>query len=73
MTTRHAPIREYQQRFFPYSPISYPYSEAEIQTHKHIVIEYNLHDPLSQPCNIVINSFVYFLVDNPTAFSFDNG
>ena len=27
----------------------------------------------TRPCNIVINSFVHFLMDNPSAFSFDNG
>jgi len=32
MTTSHASIREYQQRFFPHLPISCPCGEAKIQT-----------------------------------------
>jgi len=32
MTTGHAPIGEYRQRFLPYLPISCPCSEAEVQT-----------------------------------------
>jgi len=73
MTTRHASIREYRQRFFPHLPTSCPCGKAEIQTHEHIVMEYDRHNPSTQPCNIIINSFVHFLVDNPGAFSFDNG
>jgi len=73
MTTGHAPIREYRQRFFPYLPTSCPCSEAEVQTQEHIVMECDLDDPFIQPCNIIINSLVHFLVDNPGAFSFDNG
>ena len=45
MTTGHAPIREYRQRFFPHLPTSCPCDEAKVQTHKHIVIECNRHDP----------------------------
>jgi len=73
MTTSHAPIREYQQRFFSHLPISCSCGEAEIQTQEHIVIECDIYDPSTCPCNIIINSFVHFLVDNPSAFSFDNG
>ena len=32
MTTGHAPIGEYRQRFLPHLPISCPCSEAEVQT-----------------------------------------
>ena len=39
MTTSHAPIGEYHQRFFPHSPISCPCSKAKIQTHEHIIME----------------------------------
>ena len=67
------PHWEYCQRFFPQLPTSCPCSKAEVQTHEHIVMECNTHDPSSWPCNIIINSFVHFLVNNPTAFSFDNG
>jgi len=72
MTTGHAPIEEYRQRFFPHLLTSCPCGEAEVQTCEHIVMECNLHDPSTQPCNIIINSFVHFLADNPGAFSFDN-
>ena len=71
MTTSHAPIGEYRQRFFSHLPTSCPCGEAEVQSCEHIVMECDLHDPFTRPCNI-INSFVHFLVDNPGAFSFDN-
>jgi len=72
MTTGHAPIGEYRQRFFPHLPISYLCGKAEVQTQEHIIMECDTHDPSTRPCNIIINSFVHFLVDNPSAFSFDN-
>jgi len=73
MTTGHAPIGEYRQRFFPHLPSSCPCGNAEVQTREHIVMECERHDPSTRPCNIIINSFVHFLADNPEAFSFDNG
>jgi len=73
MTTGHVPIGEYRQRFLSYLPISYPCREAEVQTQEHIIMECETHDPSIRPFNIIINSFVHFLVDNPNAFSFDNG
>jgi len=73
MTTGHTPIGEYQQRFFPHLSTSCPCSEADIQTREHIVMECDIHDPSTRPCNIIINSFIHFLVDNPSAFSFNNG
>jgi len=45
MTTEHAPIREYRQRFFPHLPTSCPCGEAEVQTHGYIIIECNRHNP----------------------------
>ena len=45
----------------------------EVQTCKHIVMQCDLHKQSTRPCNIIINSFVHFLADNPSAFSFDNG
>jgi len=73
MTTGHAPIGEYRQRFLPYLPISCPCGKAEVQTQEHIVMECDTYDPSTRLCNIIINSFVHFLADNPSAFSFDNG
>jgi len=73
MTTGHAPIGEYRQRFFPHLPTNCSCGEAEVQTREHIVMKCDIYDPSTRPCNIVINSFVHFLVDNPGAFSFDNG
>ena len=73
MTTGHVPISKYQQCFFPNSLISCPCGQAAVQTCEHIIMQYDLHDLSSRPCNIIINSFVHFLVDNPTAFSFNNG
>ena len=71
MTTGHAPIGEYRQRFFSHLPTSCPCGKAKVQTQEHIM-EYNRHDPSTRPYNIIINSFVHFLADNPEAFSFDN-
>ena len=73
MTTGHAPIGEYRQRFLPHLPISCLCSEAEVQTREHIVMECDTYNPSTRPCNIIINSFAHFLADNPSAFSFDNG
>jgi len=73
MTTGHTPIGEYRQRFLPHLLISCPCGEAEVQTREHIVMECNTYDPSTHPCNIIINSFVHFLADNPSTFSFDNG
>ena len=44
-----------------------------LPSHDNIIMQYNLHDPSTRPCNTIINSFVHFLADNPTAFSFNNG
>jgi len=73
MTTKHAAIGEYRQRFFPHLPTSYSCGEAEVQICKHIVMKCNRYDSSTRLCNIIINSFVHFLADNPGAFSFDNG
>ena len=73
ITTGYVPIGEYRQRFFSYLPTSCLCSEAEVQTCEHIVIECNLYDPSMRPCIIIINSFIYFLADNPGIFSFNNG
>jgi len=72
MTTDHAPIGEYRQRFFPNSPLSCSCGQAELQTREHIVMHCPLHSS-TRPCNIIINSFVHFLNNNPSAFCFDNG
>ena len=72
MTTEHASIEEYKQRFFPLLPTSCLCDKAKVQTWEHIVMECNMYDLSMWPCNIIINSFVHFLVDNPGAFSFDN-
>jgi len=73
MTTGYASIREYRQRFFLHLSTSCSYGEAEVQIYEHIVMEYDLYDFFTRPCNIIINSFVHFLVDNLGIFSFNNG
>jgi len=45
MTTSHAPIGEYRQRFFSQLPTSCPCGKAEVQTQEHIIMEYDRHDP----------------------------
>jgi len=39
MMLRHAPIGEYQQRFFPNTAIHCPYGEADIKTQEHIFMQ----------------------------------
>jgi len=39
----------------------------------YIIMECDMYNPSMCPCNNIINSFIHFLVDNPGAFSFDNG
>jgi len=73
MTTGHAPIGEYCQHFFPNTPLGCPCGQAELQTREHIVMQCPQYDPATRPINIVINSFIHFLNDNPSAFCFDNG
>jgi len=73
MTTRHAPISEYRQRFSPNSMLSCLCGQADIQDHKHIVMQCSLYNQDTRPRDITIGSFVHFLMQNPTAFSFDNG
>jgi len=43
MTTGHAPISEYCQRFFPNSPTSCPCSKVDVQTREHIVMQCDRH------------------------------
>jgi len=73
MTTGHAPIGEYKQRFFPNEPTNCPCGLAEVQTREHIVLQCSLYEPSTRPINRCLNNSVHFLHDNPTAFSFDNG
>jgi len=72
MTTGYTPIGEYQQQFFPNSPLNCSCGQAELQTQEHIVMHCPLHNS-TRPYNIVINSFVHFLNNNPSAFCFNNG
>ena len=72
MITGHTLIGKYQQQFFPNSPLSCPCGEAELQMREHIVMHCPLHNS-TRLCNIVINSFVHFLNNNPSTFCFDSG
>jgi len=73
MTIGHVPIGEYRQCFFPNTPLGCSCGQAELQTREHIVMQCSRYNPATRPVNIVINSFVHFLNDNPFAFCFDNG
>jgi len=73
MTTDHTSIEEYKQKFFSNHSTSCPCGEVKVQTREHIVMECDLCDPSTRPCNIIINSFIHFLMDNSGAFSFNNG
>ena len=52
MTTGHAPIGEYRQRFFPNSSTSCPCGKAEIQTQEHIIMECDMYNLSMCPCNM---------------------
>jgi len=73
MILGHAPIGEYQQRFFPNIPIQCPCSEADVETKEHIFMQCKQYDPSSHPRDIYLSSFVEFIISNPTSFCFDNG
>ena len=73
MMLGHAPIGEYQQRFFPNTPIQCPCGEADVETREHIFMQCNQYDSSFCLRDICISSFVEFIVGNPTSFCFDNG
>jgi len=72
MMLGHAPIGEYQQRFFPNTLIQCPCSEADIETREHIFMQCKQYKASSHPRDICLSSFVEFIIDNPTLFCFDN-
>ena len=72
MMLGHAPIGEYQQRFFPNSPIHCPCGEADVEMREHIFMQCKRYDTSLHPRDICISSFIEFIIGNPTSFCFDN-
>jgi len=73
MMLRHAPIGEYQQRFFPNAPVQCSCSEADIKTREHIFMQCRQYEASLCPRDIRISSFNEFIIGNPILFCFDNG
>jgi len=72
MMLGHAPIGEYQQRFFPNMPLHCPCGKADIKTHEHIFMQCEQYDSSFRQRDICITSFVEFIVGNLMSFCFDN-
>ena len=68
MTTRHASIGEYRQRILC-SAVYVGRLTSKIMN----ILLCSLYNQDTRSRDISIGSFVHFLIQNPTAFSFDNG
>ena len=73
MMLGHAPIGEYQQRFFPNAAFHCLCGEADVETREHIFMHCRRYDASFHPRDICISSFVEFITGNLTLFCFDNG
>jgi len=73
MMLGHAPIEEYQQRFFPNTPVQCPCREADVKTREHIFMQCRQYEASLCPRDICLSSFIEFITGNPTSFCFDNG
>ena len=68
--TNHAPIEEYQLRFFPNMDFKYLCSNYPIELRRHILHEYGRFNRYWNPRRDSLNYFVMFLIMNPKAFAF---
>jgi len=68
--TNHAPIREYQLRFFPSLDFSCLCNNYPIELRRHILHECKRFNGYWNPRRDVLNHFVMFLTANPNAFAF---
>ena len=68
--TNHAPIGEYQLRFFPNEDFKYLYDNYPIESRRHILHECSRFNGYWNPRRDSLNHFVMFLVTNPKAFAF---
>ena len=70
--TNHAPIGEYQLRFFPYKDFSCPCNNYPIESRRHILHECKRFNGYWNPRRDSLSHFTMFLVANPNAFAFTN-
>ena len=68
--TNHAPIREYQLRFFPSLDFSCPCNNYPIESRRHILHECKRFNRYWNTRRDALNHFVMFLTANPNAFAF---
>ena len=68
--TNHAPIGEYQLRFFPNKDFKCPYNDYPIESRRHILHECRRFNRYWNPRRDSLNHFTMFLITNPNAFTF---
>jgi len=67
----HAPIGEYQLRFFPWEDFKCPYRTYPIETRHHILFDCKRYNEYWNPKRNTISHFTLFLEFNNSAFSFE--
>jgi len=68
--TNHAPIGEYQLRFFPNENFKCPCDDYPIKSRRHILHECKRFNSYWNPRRDYLNYFIMFLIFNPNAFTF---
>jgi len=68
--TNHAPIGEYQLRFFPNKDFLCPCNNYPIKLRRHILYECKRFNGYWNPRRDSLNHFIMFLITNPNAFAF---
>ena len=68
--TNHAPIGEYQLRFFPNKDFTCPCNDYPIKSRRHILHKCRRFNGYWNPRRDSLNYFIMFLIANPIAFTF---
>ena len=68
--TNHAPIGEYQLRFFPNEDFTCPCNDYPIKSRRHILHKCRRFNGYWNPRRDSLNYFIMFLIANPIAFAF---
>ena len=68
--TNHAPIGEYQLRFFPSEDFMCPCNNYPIELRRHILHKCRRFNGYWNPRRDSLNHFIMFLIANPNAFAF---
>ena len=68
--TNHAPIGEYQLRFFPSEEFTCPCNDYPIESRRYILHECRRFNGYWNPRRDSLNHFIMFLIANPNAFTF---